>query len=266
MPADGVCLQTCPDGSQLPETQTCPETAPPGQLCRDGQPVPADSVCMQTCSDGTRIPETQSCSEGSEPQVCRDGRPVPADGVCKQTCPDGSQVPERQRCATCPGGMIGAPPSDCRCPDNTVWNPQFRRCVPGTTAPRACPGGMIGTPPSDCRCPDNTVWNPQFRRCEQARRGNFGAIAFSPESGATGYTYEADSREAAEERALQLCGRGCRVVVWFKNACGALAVGRNNHVGTGWSRGRREAEEIAISRCSRRAVGCRIKVWACTAP
>ena len=55
---------------------------------------------------------------------------------------------------------------------------------------------------------------------------NFGAIAFSSSSGATGYSYDYDSRDGAEERALQECGPGCKVVLWFKNACGALAVGK----------------------------------------
>jgi hypothetical protein len=73
---------------------------------------------------------------------------------------------------------------------------------------------------------------------------NFGAIAFSSSSGATGYSYDYDSRDGAEERALQECGPGCKVVLWFKNACGALAVGEGSGYGTGWASSRSEAENL----------------------
>src|ERR1700681_405368 len=78
----------------------------------------------------------------------------------------------------------------------------------------------------------------------QAAADNFGAIAFSASSGAAGYSYDYASRDEAEERALQECGRGCEVVLWFKNACGALAVGTGNGYGSGWAASRSEAEEV----------------------
>ena len=94
---------------------------------------------------------------------------------------------------------------------------------------------------------------------------SYGAIAFSSESGATGYSYNFGSREEAEERALQECGAGCEVVQWFKNACAALAVGDNNGWGTGWSGNREEAENIALNKCGEQTRNCDIKVRACTA-
>jgi serine/threonine-protein kinase len=94
---------------------------------------------------------------------------------------------------------------------------------------------------------------------------SYGAIAFSTESGASGHSYNYGSREEAEERALQECGSGCEVVLWFKNGCGALAVGNNNGWGTGWSGSREEAENNALNQCSQQTSNCDVKVRACTA-
>ena len=97
-----------------------------------------------------------------------------------------------------------------------------------------------------------------------AAQDNYGAIAFSQESGAHGYSIDYRTRGGAQERALQECGRHCKVVLWFKNACGALATGDGNGYGTGWAGGRREAEEIAMSACRENAGNCSILRWACT--
>ena len=93
---------------------------------------------------------------------------------------------------------------------------------------------------------------------------NFGAIAFSQSNGTNGYSYDFGSQGEAEEKALQECGPGCEVVIWFKNACGALATGSGNGYGTGWSSARGEAESIALSKCSENTSGCQVVRWACT--
>ena len=190
--------------------------------------MPSNSVCMQTCTDGTRIPETQNCSEPTEQSGrCRDGRPVSADGLCMRRCPDGSLVPETQSCSACPGGMI--------------WNPSARRCVPETTTRPACPGG----------------------NCLPRQTGIFGAIAYSRETHATGYSVNMPSAEAAVDRALQQCGARCTVVQRFRNACAALAVGRRGW-GTSRTFDRREAAIRAINNCSEFTSGCTIKVSVCS--
>ena len=97
-----------------------------------------------------------------------------------------------------------------------------------------------------------------------AAADSFGALAFSTSSGAAGRSYDYDSRDEAEERALQECGRGCEVVLWFKDACGALAVGEGNGYGTGWASSRSEAEGLAIDYCRKNTGGCEIAQWACT--
>ncbi len=92
---------------------------------------------------------------------------------------------------------------------------------------------------------------------------NYGAIAFSQDDGSYGYAYDYDSRASAESQALAKCGTdSCSVVLWFMNACGALATGDGNAYGTGWASSRGEAERIAMSNCE--ANGCSILAWVCT--
>ena len=93
----------------------------------------------------------------------------------------------------------------------------------------------------------------------------YGAIAFSQGSGAVGYSYDYQTRAAAEERALDECGEGCEVAVWFRNACGALATGDDAGYGSAWAVSRREAEQIALDQCNRHAENCSIRRWVCTA-
>lgn len=94
-----------------------------------------------------------------------------------------------------------------------------------------------------------------------ANEDNFGAIATS-DSGAWGYGYDYPSRAQAERAALEECGDAdCRVQVWFKNACGAVAKDGTN-LGWGWAGSRQEAEANAMSECGTGA--CRVVTWACT--
>jgi len=99
-----------------------------------------------------------------------------------------------------------------------------------------------------------------------ASADNFGAIAYSPSSGARGYSYDYSSRREAEARAMSECsanGRGCKTVIWFKNACGALARGSNGW-GSAWAGNRGNAERAAIANCSKHTGGCRVLTWSCT--
>ncbi|HEY6259812.1 MAG TPA: DUF4189 domain-containing protein [Xanthobacteraceae bacterium] len=98
----------------------------------------------------------------------------------------------------------------------------------------------------------------------RAMADNYGAIAFSQSTGAHGYSNDYRTRAAAERRALEECGRDCEVVLWFVNACGALATGDDNGYGTGWAGGRRAAEAIALSACHSNATNCGILRWVCT--
>ena len=99
-----------------------------------------------------------------------------------------------------------------------------------------------------------------------AAQNNYGAIAYSPSTGAHGWSYDYGSRAAAEDVALSACRRhagDCLIPIWFRNACGALAVGSNGY-GSGWGSNRRLAENFALRSCRQRTGGCWIKRWACT--
>jgi len=96
----------------------------------------------------------------------------------------------------------------------------------------------------------------------------FGAIAFSQKTGAHGFSYDYQSQGAAQNRAMVECdqyGPGCRIASWFKNGCGALAVGTGNGWGAEWGNTRAEAERLALQRCRSHTGRCQIKRWVCTA-
>ena len=96
----------------------------------------------------------------------------------------------------------------------------------------------------------------------------FGAIAFSRDTGANGYSFQYDSRSGAEARALKECGvhaSDCTVASSFSDACGALAVGDGN----GWGSSRAEsiikAERNALATCrSYENTNCEIEVSVCS--
>lgn len=98
-------------------------------------------------------------------------------------------------------------------------------------------------------------------------RDNYGAIAYSPSTGAHGYSYDYASRAVAERKALAECrkhARDCQVPLWFRNACGALAVGNGGGWGTGWGSNRALAERYALQSCSQYTKGCSVIRWVCT--
>lgn len=96
-------------------------------------------------------------------------------------------------------------------------------------------------------------------------QNNYGAIAYSSSTGRYGYSYDFGSRGEAEDYARSQCGRSdCVVKVWFKNACGALAVGQRGALGWGWSGSRGSAEDRALNECQSRTSACSVRTWACT--
>jgi hypothetical protein len=100
----------------------------------------------------------------------------------------------------------------------------------------------------------------------EAAAENYGAIAYSPSTKAHGWSYDYPSRSAAEDVALSNCRKhagDCIVPLWFRNACGALAVGASGY-GTGWGTSRNLAESQALRVCRRYTGNCAIRRWACT--
>ncbi len=86
----------------------------------------------------------------------------------------------------------------------------------------------------------------------------FGAIAYNNEDGSYGYGFNFPDRAGAEARAIQECeqaarGKPCKVLVWFRNACGALAKDGRNNAGSGWGETQELAQKEAVASC--RTVG-----------
>ena len=98
-----------------------------------------------------------------------------------------------------------------------------------------------------------------------------GSIAFSQLDGggyAFGIAWNALGREAARRSAVEECGRrggggGCSEAGWFRNACGAIAIGDANGYGTGWGENTGEAESSALSRCRSANANCRVAMSRC---
>ncbi len=96
----------------------------------------------------------------------------------------------------------------------------------------------------------------------------FGAIYYSQMTGIHGYSYDYRTQHQAEQRALNEClaagGTDCVRATWFRNACGALAVGSGNGWGAHWGNNRNGAEYNALQTCRNNASNCAIRRWVCT--
>ncbi len=91
--------------------------------------------------------------------------------------------------------------------------------------------------------------------------GDFGAIAYSPSTGAAGWSYNYATRDAAENRALRECesssGKGdCFVAVWVRDAWASLARAANLAYGWAWNTDKCTAQINALQECSQRGLDC----------
>ena len=102
----------------------------------------------------------------------------------------------------------------------------------------------------------------------------YGSIAFSQASDgsyAGGIAWNYGSRDKARLEAIERCrssgGRSCREVGWFRNACGAIAVGDGGRFGTGWGDTFGPAEAMAMAKCGAAGnANCRVEVSRCAKP
>jgi hypothetical protein len=97
----------------------------------------------------------------------------------------------------------------------------------------------------------------------------YGAIAYSSSTGAYGYSYNNTSKYSANRRAIRSCRiraskKDCKVVIGFKNACGALAKGYNRGFGYGSSVQKTIAKHNALNVCRRYTNRCRVIRTVCT--
>jgi hypothetical protein len=98
---------------------------------------------------------------------------------------------------------------------------------------------------------------------------DFGAIAYSAETGGYGIGWKSVSRVEAARLATDACagfGGGCAVTLAFENACGALAVGRSPMIhASAASQALADAEARALDACRRlNDAGCEIEVSFCS--
>lgn len=98
-------------------------------------------------------------------------------------------------------------------------------------------------------------------------KNKFGAIAISPSSKAMGWSYNYNSKWKANQVALNKCYKyasDCKIAVWFRNACGAVAVGANGGWGAHWGHSVKNAKWKAKKTCRKYDSYCQVKRWVCT--
>jgi hypothetical protein len=100
----------------------------------------------------------------------------------------------------------------------------------------------------------------------------YGSIAYSPSGRAHGYAYDYSSSDEAGREAMRACisaeskrPSACRIVLLFKNSCGALAEGASGW-GTGASADRPMAEQDSLRNCKHYSRDCSVTRWVCSAP
>jgi serine/threonine-protein kinase len=102
------------------------------------------------------------------------------------------------------------------------------------------------------------AWMASPAQCAAA--DYYAAIAFSPSTGACGYSYGFTSLTAAKNRAVEECeGADAVVVGWARNAYVALALGDDRGAcGVGWASTAASARAMALANCRARTTGCYI--------
>ncbi|NOQ35837.1 MAG: DUF4189 domain-containing protein [Methylococcaceae bacterium] len=82
-----------------------------------------------------------------------------------------------------------------------------------------------------------------------------------------GYSYDYDNAYDADQRALNECGQGCRVVKNFATGCGAYAADQSyggTAYGWGTASSEHQAKNIALKYCRQYGgTECIVRVWAC---
>lgn len=100
-------------------------------------------------------------------------------------------------------------------------------------------------------------------------RENYGSIAYSPSTKATGYVWDRRSKQAAINDALEACfeyADDCVTAInYWNGACGAVAYGDRGWAGGSGGDGE-EAQADALYNCEERTQNCRVRRWQCTDP
>ena len=92
--------------------------------------------------------------------------------------------------------------------------------------------------------------------------GTFAAIAYSPQTGAYGYSWNQPNRAWAERVAMSHCrAYDCRPVVWVSGGCAAISrsIYTTMRYGWGYAGNRYQAEHNSLLGCQRANLGpCRM--------
>jgi len=125
-------------------------------------------------------------------------------------------------------------------------NEQARQVCPNAPSVVQCRWNWgSGSPPSSSNC-RVSCW-----ACTTRPSSRYDAIAYSPSTRRCGSSWDYQNRAGAESRAVSECGvADCTALLWFQNACGALAVGENGRYGYAWAGTRTEAEQSALNYCN----------------
>ncbi len=95
----------------------------------------------------------------------------------------------------------------------------------------------------------------------------WGTIAFSPSTHATGWSYNKVNEVDGELAALNACDRyasDCITAINFHDACGALAIGSNGGWGAAWGYDDADAQFKALDICTVNDEGCEVVRWQCS--
>jgi hypothetical protein len=118
------------------------------------------------------------------------------------------------------------------------------------------------------RCTSSLGYGNEPLSCETVCYDYHGAIAYSRQTGAWGYSYAHDSQNRARHAALRQCRRhasDCHIVVTLVEQCGAIAETTQRDVSPGLGKTRKEAEDRSVAAC--RAAGgkaCTVAAWVCS--
>lgn len=98
-----------------------------------------------------------------------------------------------------------------------------------------------------------------------AQAVEWGSIYYSPSTHATGFSHHYDTQRQAERAAASYCSGGdCEYAISFRNACGAVAVGRNGGWGADWGTTGNSAQSNAVDACRAHDRGCSVVRWQCS--
>lgn len=92
----------------------------------------------------------------------------------------------------------------------------------------------------------------------------YGAIAYSEKTQQYGVG-AGDTKDEAKKNAIKFCEKSdCKVLLEYKNDCGALAISKDGYYGVGEAKTKDEAKDTAMKYCKEKGKNCEIVASDCT--